>query len=114
MSLSSQTSSTTTEPCKVPCYTLRNALKIKEKADYLDTQVFILRDSIYLYQNIINSKDSLITYKDTQLILLQSNERQYQKTIKIQEEVIKEARFDKAVAYVITGVSFLVTILAIL
>ncbi len=114
MSLNSQISSITTEPCKVPCHTLRNALKVKQKADYLDSQLIIVRDSITLYQDIIRSKDTLIQYKDTQLVLLRSNEKHYQNTIKIQEEVIKEARFDKIVAYVLSGASFLLAFAAIL
>jgi len=114
LSLSSQTSSIITEPCKVPCYTLRNALKVKQKADYLDSQLVIVRDSISIYRNIIRSKDTLISYKDTQLTLLRSNERHYQSTIQIQEEVIQDARFDKMVAYILSGASFLITILATL
>ena len=114
LSLSSQTSSTMTEPCKVPCHTLRNALKVKQKADYLDSQLVIVRDSISIYRNIIRSKDTLISYKDTQLTLLRSNERHYQSTVQIQEKVIEDARFDKMVAYILSGASFLVTILVIL
>ena len=114
LSLSSQTSSTMTEPCKVPCHTLRNALKVKQKADYLDSQLVIVRDSISIYRNIIRSKDTLISYKDTQLTLLRSNESHYKKTIEIQEEVIEEARFDKVVAYILSGASFLIALAAIL
>lgn len=105
---------TTTEPCKVPCHTLRNALKVKERADYLDSQMVIVRDSISLYQGIIRHKDSLIINKDTQLVLLRTNERHYKNTVEIQEKVIEEARFDKVVAYIISGVSFFITILAVI
>jgi hypothetical protein len=105
---------TTIEPCKVPCYTLRNAIKAKKRADYLDSQIVIIRDSIKLYNQILSSKDSLIFFKDTQLTLLRSNESHYKKTIEIQEEVIEEARFDKVVAYILSGASFLIALAAIL
>lgn len=105
---------TTTEPCKVPCYTLRNALKVKKRADYLDSQILIVRDSIKLYNGILSSKDSLILFKDTQLTLLRSNESHYKKTIEIQEDIIEEARFDKVVAYILSGASFLLALAAIL
>lgn len=111
LSLNSQTSLTTTEPCKVPCYTLRNALRVKERANYLDSQISIVRDSIGIYQGIIRHKDSLIIFKDTQLTLLRSNERNYQNIVKIQKDVIEEARFDKVIAYILAGTSLFITIL---
>lgn len=102
---------TTIEPCKVPCYTLRNALRVKERANYLDSQIVIVRDSITLYQGIVRYKDSLLIYKDTQLALLRSNEKNYQNIVKIQKDVIEEARFDKVIAYIIAGTSLFITIL---
>ena len=105
---------TTTEPCKVPCYTLRNALKVRERVDYLDSQIITVRDSIKLYHQILSSKDNLILYKDTQITLLRSNESHYKKIIEVQEKVIEEARFDKVVAYITAGVSMLITLAAIL
>jgi hypothetical protein len=103
---------TTTEPCKVPCHTLRNALRVKERADYLDSQITIVRDSIGIYQGIIRHKDSIIIYKDTQLTLLRSNEKHYENIVKLQKDTIDQARFDKVVAYILTGTSLLIAIIA--
>lgn len=103
---------TTTEPCKVPCYTLRNALKVKERADYLDSQLVIVRDSINIYREIISRKDSLLIFKDTQLVTLRSNESHYKNIVKIQKDVIEEARFDKVVAYILSGTSVLILLLS--
>lgn len=103
---------TTTEPCKVPCYTLRNALKVKERADYLDSQLVIVRDSINIYREIISRKDSLLIFKDTQLVTLRSNESHYKNIVKIQKDVIEEARFDKVVAYILSGTSLLILLLS--
>lgn len=112
--LNSQVSLVVGEPCKVPCESLRNALKVKEKTDFLDSQISIVRDSVILYKDIINVKDTLIKYKDSQITVLKINQKHFQETVNIQEKVIEEARFDKIVAYVISGMSFLVTLAAIL
>lgn len=103
---------TTTEPCKVPCYTLRNALRVKERADYLDSQLVIVRDSINIYREIISRKDSLLIFKDTQIVTLRSNESHYKNIVKIQKDVIEEARFDKVVAYIISSTSLLILLLS--
>lgn len=111
LSLGSQTSSTTINPCGVPCRSLRNALKVKERADYLDTQLVIARDSISVYQEIVKSKDSIILYRKTQVDTLKQNENHYKEVIKVKDSIIEEAKYDKKVAYIFTTISLFLGIL---
>jgi len=46
--------------CCVPCYTLKNALILKQDYDLLKTELNLSRDSINIYTNISLQKDSIV------------------------------------------------------
>lgn len=76
VSLSSYSQSLSSKPteCVVPCYTLKNALVMKESKDLIEKQLLISRDSIKIMSDIITEKDNLIANKDKQIELYQKNE----------------------------------------
>ena len=57
---SSQTLSSTSTECVVPCKALKNALLLKEEYDLKKTQLWIATDSIRYLREIVVNKDNLI------------------------------------------------------
>jgi hypothetical protein len=92
MSLSSYSQSLSNKPteCVVPCYTLKNALVMKESKDLIEKQLLISRDSIRIMTDIIKEKDNLITNKDKQIDLYKNNEDAMKGIVKEKELQVGE------------------------
>ena len=52
------------DTCCVPCNTLRKALIIKEERTYCGKQLGFARDSIAVLEQVIQHKDTIISFKD--------------------------------------------------
>lgn len=76
----------------------------------MDSQVVILRDSVLTYQKLILSKDTVIRFKDSQIVVSKTNEQHYKNIVKIQDKTIEDLKYDKAVSYVFLGISFLLSL----
>ena len=86
----SQTLSTTSTECVVPCKALKNALLLKEDYDLTRTQLWIATDSIRYLKEIVVKKDELISNKDKEISLMKSNEDAYKGIIKEKDKQISE------------------------
>lgn len=112
--INSQIPSIDTVECSVPCYTLKKALQVKYRADYLDSQMLIVRDSIGYYRGIISSMDTMIEYKDTQIAVLRDSEKQYKSKIKVKDDQIKAALKKAQIGFITAGATFLFSLLILL
>ena len=87
---SSQTLSSTSTECVVPCKALKNALLLKEEYDLKKTQLWIATDSIRYLREIVVNKDVLISNKDREIFLMKSNEEAYKGIVKEKDNQISE------------------------
>lgn len=87
---SSQTLSSTSTECVVPCKALKNALLLKEEYDLKKTQLWIATDSIRYLREIVVNKDKLISNKDREIFLMKSNEEAYKGIVKEKDNQISE------------------------
>lgn len=87
---SSQTLSSTSTECVVPCKALKNALLLKEEYDLKKTQLWIATDSIRYLREIVVNKDELISNKDREIFLMKSNEEAYKGIVKEKDNQISE------------------------
>lgn len=74
------------DKCVIPCSTLKNALKIKVQHDYCFNQLTITRDSILLMNSISLQKDSIISNKNKEIILLEKNIIEEKKIATVHEQ----------------------------
>ena len=86
----SQTLSSTSTECVVPCKSLKNALLLKEEYELTKTHLWIASDSIMYLKEIVVKKDELITNKDKEIALMKSNEEAYKGIIKEKDKQISE------------------------
>jgi len=86
----SQTLSSTSTECVVPCKALKNALLLKEEYDLKKTQLWIATDSIRYLREIVVKKDELIYNKDKEISLMKSNEEAYKGIVKEKDSQISE------------------------
>ena len=86
----SQTLSSTSTECVVPCKALKNALLLKEEYDLKKTQLWIATDSIRYLREIVVNKDELISNKDKEIFLMKSNEEAYKGIVKEKDSQISE------------------------
>jgi hypothetical protein len=86
----SQTLSSTSTECVVPCKALKNALLLKEEYDLKKTQLWIATDSIRYLREIVVKKDELISNKDKEISLMKSNEEAYKGIVKEKDSQISE------------------------
>lgn len=111
LSSNSQTPSTTTKPCEVPCRGLKNALKVDRQAQYLNRQLIIVRDSLGYQQSIIESYDSITKYQKIQIDTLKTNEKHYININVLKDKTIKDLNRDKKVAYFTTFIVIITSLL---
>jgi len=107
-----------TDTCCVPCSTLRKALIIKEERTYCGKQLGFARDSITVLGQVIQHKDTMLSYKDSTIQVYVKNEDNYKKIITNKDSIIEEykaaylaQRLQKYIAY---GVSSIILIMGIL
>ena len=112
--ISSQISSIDTVECSVPCSTLKKALQIKYRADYLDSQIVIVRDSIGYYRDIISSMDTMVQYKDSQIVVLRDSENQFKEQIKVKDDQVQAALKKARIGFITAGVTFLFSLLILI
>ena len=89
-------------------------MQVKYRADYLDSQMLIVRDSIGYYRGIISSMDTMIEYKDTQIAVLRDSEKQYKSKIKVKDDQIKAALKKAQIGFITAGATFLFSLLILL
>jgi len=112
--ISSQISSIDTVECSVPCSTLKKALQIKYRADYLDSQIVIVRDSIGYYRDIISSMDTMVQYKDSQIVVLRDSENQFKEQIKVKDDQVQAALKKARLGFITAGVTFVLSLLILI
>jgi len=98
--------------CKVPCYTLKNALLVKAERDLLKDELNLKRDSISILSTIILTQNDLIINRDSVIVLYQDNESRYKEmlnnkdaTIDVKDKQIKKAKNSSRFAWLTTGAS---------
>jgi hypothetical protein len=106
------------DTCCVPCTTLRKALIIKEERTYCGKQLGFARDSITVLQQVIQHKDTIISFKDSTILTYVKNENNYKGIITNKDSIIKEykkaylsQRIQKYIAYGVSSIILLAGIL---
>jgi hypothetical protein len=106
------------DTCCVPCNTLRKALIIKEERTYCGKQLGFARDSIAVLEQVIQHKDTIISFKDSTIATYVKNEQNYKGIITNKDSIIAEykkaylaQRIQKYIAY---GVASILAITGIL
>ena len=112
--VSSQISLTDTVECSVPCRSLKKAIETKYHADYLQRQLVIVRDSVGYYGGIVSSMDTMLQYRDSQIIVLRDTETQYKKQLKVRDDQIQTLITKARIGFVTAGATFIFSLLLLL
>ena len=89
-------------------------MQIKYRADYLDSQIVIVRDSIGYYRDIISSMDTMVQYKDSQIVVLRDSENQFKEQIKVKDDQVQAALKKARLGFITAGVTFVLSLLILI
>jgi len=99
------------DTCCVPCNALRRALITKEERTYCGKQLGFARDSIVDLEQVIQHKDTIISFKDSTILTYVRNEQNYKGIIANKDSIIAEykkayltQRIHKFIAYGFAGI----------
>jgi hypothetical protein len=116
--LYSQKLSSDTENCIVPCKSLRAALTYKSGAEM---KIEMLKDSVKVLKEIVSTQDSAIDVKTEKIKTLSDNvsimkekEVEHLKALDTYKDLYADEKKKKKIAYGITGVTVLLSILLLL
>lgn len=112
--ISSQNFSSDTAECSVPCGLLKKAIETKYHDDYLNRQLIIVRDSIGYYRGIVSSMDTIIEYKDSQIVVLRDSEKQFKNQLKVKDDQIQTLIAKARLGFVTAGATFIFSLLLLI